>query len=150
MRKDKAKATALARYACALGPDASTYRFHQLLTDVQSQARSSDRTGKISRAAGGSAFSAPVRVSTASSNPDGSGYNSLQEQFIGDSIGIVAGPTSAYVLWTDARNATPCQAVDDFRNAVYAGSKTAVAPNPDNACATSFGNTDTEAAIINY
>jgi hypothetical protein len=98
--------------------------------------------------AGGTAFGAPVRVSTASSNPDGSSYNNLQEQFIGDYIGIVAGPTSAYIVWTDARNATPCPAVDDYRNAVYAGSKTAVAPNPDKVCATNFGNTDTEAAIM--
>src|SRR5438067_11826361 len=36
-------------------------------------------------------WSAPVRVSTASSNPDGSSYNNLIEQFIGDYIGIVAG-----------------------------------------------------------
>jgi hypothetical protein len=99
---------------------------------------------------GGQAFSAPIRVSTASSNPDGSAYNNLQEQFIGDYIDIVAGPSSAYLVWTDARNALQCQAVDDYRNAVYAGSKTAVAPNPDIACATSFGNTDTEAAIVNY
>ena len=101
-------------------------------------------------AAGGIAFEAPVRVSTASSNPDGSSYNNLQEQFIGDYIGIVSGPTSAYIVWTDARNATPCQVVDDYRNAVYAGSKTVVAPNPDSACATSFGNTDTEVAIMKY
>ena len=101
-------------------------------------------------AAGGMSFGAPIRVSTVSSNPDGSSYNNLQEQFIGDYIGIVADPTSAYIVWTDARNATPCLAVDDYRNAVYAGSKTAVAPNPDSACATSFGNTDTLAAIINY
>lgn len=99
---------------------------------------------------GGLAFGAPMRVSTASSNPDGSSYNNLQEQFIGDYIDIVAGPTSAYLVWTDARNATSCQAVDDYRNAVYAGSKTAVAPNPDKVCATSFGNTDTEAAVVNY
>jgi hypothetical protein len=99
---------------------------------------------------GGTAFGAPIRVSTAFSNPDGSSYNNLQEQFIGDYIDIVAGPTNAYVVWTDARNATPCLAVDNYRNAVYAGSKTAVAPNPDSACATSFGNTDTEAAIVNY
>ncbi len=101
-------------------------------------------------AAGGTAFGGPIRVSTVSSNPDGSSYNNLQEQFIGDYIGIVAGPTGAYIVWTDARKATRCQAVDDYRNAVYAGSKTAVAPNPDSACATSFGNTDTEAAIVNY
>jgi hypothetical protein len=33
---------------------------------------------------------------------------------------------------------------------VYAGSKQAVAPNPDTACATSFGNTDTMAAAVTY
>lgn len=100
--------------------------------------------------AGGAAFGAPTRVSSVSSNPDGSGYNDLTEQFIGDYIDIVDGPTSAYVVWTDARNATPCQAVDNYRNAVYASSKTAVAPDPDTACATGFGNTDTEAATVNY
>lgn len=100
--------------------------------------------------AGGTAFSAPIRVSTASSNPDSSSYNNLQEQFIGDYIDIVAGPTSAYIVWTDSRNAVPCQAVDNYRSAVYAGSKTAVAPNPDTACSTNFGNTDTEVAVVNY
>jgi hypothetical protein len=100
--------------------------------------------------AGGGAFGAPVRVSTASSNPDGSSYNDLTEQFLGDYIGIVSGPSSAYVVWTDSRNATPCQAVTAYRGAVYAGSKTAVAPNPDTACATSFGDTDTMAAVVNY
>lgn len=100
--------------------------------------------------AGGSAFTTPLRVSAASSNPDGSSYNNLQEQFLGDYISVVAGPSSAYVVWTDSRNAAPCQAVDDYRNAVYAGSKAAVAPNPDTACATNFGNTDTYAAVVNY
>jgi hypothetical protein len=100
--------------------------------------------------AGGTAFTAPVRVSSASSNPDGSAYNDLQEQFIGDFIDMVSGPTGAYLVWTDSRNATPCQAVDTYRSAVYAGSKTAVAPNPDTACGASFGNTDTMAAVVNY
>jgi hypothetical protein len=100
--------------------------------------------------AGGAAFTAPLRVSTASSNPDGSGYNNLQEQFIGDYIDIVDGPTAAYLVWTDSRNATLCPAVDTYRSAVYTGSKTAVAPNPDLACATNFGNTDTLVAVVNY
>ncbi len=100
--------------------------------------------------AGGAAFTTSLRVSTASSNPDGSSYNNLQEQFLGDYINVVAGPSSAYIVWTDSRNATPCQAVDDYRNAVYSGSKTAVAPNPDTACAGNFGNTDTYAAVVNY
>jgi len=99
---------------------------------------------------GALAFTPPLRISSASSNPDGSSYNNLKEQFIGDYIGIFAGPAAASVVWTDARNASPCQAVDDYRNTVYAGSKTAVAPNPDVACSTSFGNTDTFAAAMPY
>ena len=99
--------------------------------------------------AGGASFTAPIRVSTVSSNPDGSGYNNLQEQFLGDYIGIVDGPQRAYVVWTDSRNATPCLAVDAYRSQVYAGGQP-VAPNPDQVCATSFGNTDTMAAAVSY
>jgi hypothetical protein len=98
----------------------------------------------------GSTFSSPLRVSTASSNPDGSSYNNLQEQFIGDYIGIVSGLGAAYIVWTDTRNAAPCDLVNAYRNAVYAGSKTAVAPNPDRVCATNFGNTDTYEATVSY
>jgi hypothetical protein len=72
------------------------------------------------------------------------------EQFIGDYIGIVAGPTAAYAVWTDSRTASSCTAVDTYRAQVYAGSKTAVAPNPDTACATSFGNTDIMVAPVSY
>lgn len=100
--------------------------------------------------AGGKSFTAPMRVSTASSNPDGSSYNNLKEQFLGDYIDIVSGPSTAYIVWTDSRNAATCQAVDDYRSAVYSGSTTAVAPNPDTACSTNFGNTDTYAAAVNF
>jgi hypothetical protein len=99
--------------------------------------------------AGGAPFTAPLRVSTAPSNPDGSSYNNLQEQFIGDYIGIVDGPQQANLVWTDSRNATACAAVDAYRSQVYAGGKP-VPPNPDQACATSFGNTDTMAAAVTY
>jgi hypothetical protein len=95
-------------------------------------------------------WSRPLRISTASSNPDASSYNNLQEQFIGDYIDIAAGPTAAYAVWTDTRAASRCQAVDDYRSAVYAGSKTAVAPNPDNACQTNFGNSDSAIGIVDY
>ncbi len=100
--------------------------------------------------AGGTAFAAPLRVSTVSSNPEASSYNNLMEQFLGDYVGIVAGPASAVIVWTDSRAASTCQAVSDYRAQVYAGSKKAVAPNPDKVCATSFGNTDTEAGVVNY
>ena len=98
----------------------------------------------------GAAFTTPIRVSSASSNPNASSYNNLMEQFLGDYIHIVSGPTSAYVVWTDTRNASQCSAVDSYRLAVYGGSRTAVAPNPDTACASSFGDTDTVIAAIGY
>src|SRR5205807_9189216 len=97
---------------------------------------------------GGLAFGAPIRVSTAPSNPDGSSYNNLQEQFLGDYIDIVAGPDTAYLVWTDSRAAAACAAVHSYRDAVYAGQKV-VAPNPDSACSTDFGNTDSEAGVVN-
>jgi len=97
----------------------------------------------------GASFTAPLRVSSVSSNPDGSSYNNPEEQFIGDYIGIVDGPRQAYLVWTDSRDATACAAVDAYRSEVYAGGKP-VAPNPDQACATSFGNTDTMAAAVTY
>jgi hypothetical protein len=100
--------------------------------------------------AGGGAFTAPLKISTASSNPEASSYNNLQEQFIGDYIGITSGPTGAVAVWTDVRNGALCQAVGDYRAQVYAGSKTAVAPNPDSVCATAFGDTDTFAGLIGY
>jgi hypothetical protein len=98
----------------------------------------------------GASFTAPLRVSTASSNPEGSGYNNVQEQFLGDYIGIVAGPTSAYIAFTDSRNASLCGPVQAYQSSVYAGSKTAIAPNPDTDCAKSFGNTDTVVGIVGY
>jgi len=99
-------------------------------------------------APGGRSFGSPLVVSSAASNPDGSSYNDLTEQFIGDYIGIVDGPDTAYLAWTDARAASKCAAVDRYRNEVYAGQKP-VPPNPDNACPQSFGNTDSEAGVVN-
>jgi hypothetical protein len=93
-------------------------------------------------------FSAPLRVSAVSSNPEASGYNNLLEQFIGDYTDVVAGPTSSFLVWTDASGAAVCPAVSAYRSQVYSGSKKAVAPNPDTACATGFGNTDTVVAVL--
>jgi hypothetical protein len=96
----------------------------------------------------GGAWSSPVRVSTATSNPDVSAYNNLMEQFIGDYIGIVAGSNSAWAVWTDTRNGAACSAVNVYRSAIYGGSSTAVAPNPNTACPINFGDTDTYVASI--
>ena len=85
---------------------------------------------------GGSSFSAPLLVSTATSNPDGSSTNSLRAQFLGDYITAVADGSHVFAVWTDSRNATPCSAVDSFR----AG--TAGKPDVITSCPTNFGNTD--------
>jgi hypothetical protein len=102
----------------------------------------------VQRTPAAASFTAPVRVSSASSNPEVSGYNNLQEQFLGDYIDIAAGPSTSTVVWTDARNGALCQAVSAYRAAVYSGSKTAVAPNPDTACPAGFGETDTYAGVV--
>ena len=104
----------------------------------------------VQSAAGGGSFSDPLRVSGASSNPEASAYNSVQEQFIGDYLGLIAGPTSATIVWTDEGDASTCAAVSAYQQALYAGSKKAVAPNPDTDCPADFGNSDTEAAAVNY
>jgi hypothetical protein len=93
-------------------------------------------------------FTAPLQVTAASSNPQASAYNNLQEQFIGDYTDLAAGPASSYLAWTDASQAALCPAVDAYQAQVYAGSKTAVPPNPDLVCPTAFGNTDTVVGVV--
>ncbi len=85
---------------------------------------------------GGASFSKPVKISAASSDPDGSSTNGLAAQFLGDYITAVADSSHTYAVWTDSRNATPCAAVDAYR----AGT----GPKPDviTQCPTTFGNTD--------
>jgi hypothetical protein len=51
-------------------------------------------------------------------------------------IDLSAYCSDVYVVWTDSRNATPCQAVDAYR----AG--TAPKPNVIRECPIAFGNTD--------
>ena len=96
---------------------------------------------------GAAGFTTPLRVSQASSNPEASSYNNLKEQFLGDYTDLAAGPNSSYLAWTDASAASLCGAVSDYRAAVYAG-LSVFAPNPDSACPTGFGNTDTAIGIV--
>src|SRR5438094_5022420 len=97
-----------------------------------------------------SAFTNAGMRYTQPSNADSSSYNNSMEQFIGDYIGIIAGSTGAVAVWTDVRNGVVCGEVDAYRNALYAGSRTAVAPNPDRECGIGFGNTDNFASRIDY
>ncbi|HXL78342.1 MAG TPA: sialidase family protein [Candidatus Eisenbacteria bacterium] len=85
---------------------------------------------------GGGTFSAPLKLSSASSDPDGSSTNGLTAQFQGDYNTLISDNTHAWFIWTDARGATPCTAVDAFR----AG--TGPRPSVPASCAGTFGNTD--------
>ncbi len=85
---------------------------------------------------GGGTFSAPLKLSSASSDPDGSSTNGLTAQFQGDYNTLISDNTHAWFIWTDARGATPCAAVDAFR----AG--TGPRPSVPASCAGTFGNTD--------
>ncbi|HVH30533.1 MAG TPA: sialidase family protein [bacterium] len=87
---------------------------------------------------GGATFSTPLMISTATSDPDGSSTNSLRAQFLGDYITAVADASHVYAVWTDSRNATPCDAVDAFRATQNVADK----PNVIGQCPTTFGNTD--------
>lgn len=95
---------------------------------------------------GGSTFSSPLLISTATSDPDGSSTNSLRAQFLGDYITAVSDSRGArvFAVWTDSRNATPCDAVDAFR------ARTAPKPNVIGQCPTTFGNTDIFLGIVTY
>ena len=90
----------------------------------------------IAESVNGAPFSAPVKISTASSDPDGSSTNSLGAQFQGDYNTLISDNQHAWFIWTDARHAASCAAVDAFR----AG--TVLRPNEPAACPANFGNTD--------
>jgi hypothetical protein len=92
---------------------------------------------------GGATFETPIKLSTASSDPDASSTNSLGAQFLGDYVTAVADATHVYGVWTDTRNGATCGAVDAFR----AG--TADAPNVITQCPIAFGNSDIYLGVLN-
>jgi hypothetical protein len=96
----------------------------------------------------GGKFSAPLKISTASSDPDGSSTNSLAAQFQGDYNTLISDNTHAWFIWTDASSATPCAAVDTYRTNVQTNPLT---PKPDvpAKCAGTFGNTDIIVGQVN-
>ena len=89
----------------------------------------------LAESVSGGAFSSEHKIS-ASSDPDGSSTNGLTAQFLGDYNTLISDNDHAWFIWTDARAATPCAAVDAFR----AG--TGGVPNVPASCLGTFGNTD--------
>jgi hypothetical protein len=91
---------------------------------------------------GGASFGAPLKISGARSDPNASSTNSLRSQFQGDYNTLISDNAHAWFIWTDARNASSCDAVDAYR----AG--TAPKPNVLDACQDNFGNTDIVVAKV--
>ena len=90
----------------------------------------------LAESVSGGHFSAPLKISSASSDPDGSSTNSLGAQFQGDYNTLISDDHHAWFIWTDARAATPCAAVDTFR------ATGPPRPNVPSSCPGNFGNTD--------
>jgi hypothetical protein len=98
----------------------------------------------LATSVGGGAFSAPIKISSASSDPNGTSTNSLRSQFQGDYNTLITDNQHAWFIWTDARAASSCDAVDAYR--AGADSKPSV---PDN-CPGNFGNTDIFVGRVSY
>ena len=113
----------------------------------------------VSLPVGSSVWSAPVRISTASSDPAASSQNNLQRQFWGDYNTLVNDNSTAWFISTDSRAGVGCRAVDAYQqylvanhlvvqddDAVPFSGKNApdpsVKPAPPVVCAPQFGNTD--------
>jgi hypothetical protein len=117
----------------------------------------------------GGSWSAPVKVTSASSDPAASAQNNLARQFYGDYNTLVSTSDTAWLIYTDARNGVGCPAVDEYQHfvdgtAVVRGDmadriasrlgqnpyshEPGEKPAPPEHCASSFGNTDAYVSVI--
>lgn len=108
-------------------------------------------------------WTAPLKISSASSDPAASAQNNLARQFYGDYNTLVSTNANAFFIYTDARNGVGCPAVDEYQRIISGtsavrgdmadriarrlgqdpyshepGSK----PAPPQHCGSQFGNTD--------
>ena len=96
----------------------------------------------------GSGWSAPLKVTTTSSDPAASAQNNLQLQFWGDYNTLVSSNAKAWFIYTDSRNGAGCTAVDAYQHAVDGSGPSAPKPAPQLACPSQFGNTDVFVSVI--
>jgi len=86
----------------------------------------------------GVTWSAPLKVSTAPSDPAASAQNNLALQFWGDYNTVASTTTNVLFIYTDSRNGAGCVAVDNYQR--HTVSKPAV--GTPGVCPPQFGNTD--------
>ncbi len=122
----------------------------------------------VSKPVGG-ALSAPVKVTSISSDPAASAQNNLARQFWGDYNTLVSTNDTAWFIYTDSRHGVGCPAVDQYQR-IIAGTETVrgdmadriatrlgqnpyshepgAKPAPPEHCASQFGNTDAVVSVI--
>lgn len=71
----------------------------------------------------------------------GASANALADEFLGDYVYAVATNTYGAGVWSDARNADDCPAIDAWR-AFLQGGPSASRPAPEQDCPAGFGNID--------
>jgi len=122
----------------------------------------------VSKPVGGS-WSAPLKVSSASSDPAASAQNNLARQFFGDYNQLASSNGKAWFIYTDTRNGVGCPAVDAYQRDIsgtavvrsdghdrylrrlgqdpYANEPVAK-PAPGLVCPAQFGNSDAYVSVI--
>ncbi len=79
-------------------------------------------------------------------DPRGSSQNNLWLEFLGDYVYAVATPAYGAAVWNDVRNAADCPTLDTWRAAaqvaVQNGTAVPTKPAPQQACPSTFGNSD--------
>jgi hypothetical protein len=110
---------------------------------------------------GGTDFSEPAMVSSASSDPAASAQNNLERQFWGDYSTLVSKGGQAWFIYTDSRHGAGCPAVDAYQQFLVSsgaaleeeehgaerttgkeGPEDGDKPAPPTVCPDQFGNTD--------
>ena len=75
-------------------------------------------------------------------DPRGSSQNNLVAEFLGDYVYAAATRTYGATVWNDTRNAADCPAIDAYRQALENGQTAATAPDVQQQCPATFGNSD--------
>ena len=96
----------------------------------------------VSSVNGGTTWSRPVKVSTASSDPAASAQNNLARQFWGDYNTLVSANDTALFIYTDTRTGAGCPAVDAYQQGLDGSGPSVAKPAPGSACPDQFGNSD--------
>ena len=96
---------------------------------------------------GGITWSAPRKISTASSDPAASAQNNLARQFWGDYNTLVSTDAFAWFIFTDTRDGAGCPSIDAYQHSLDTGG-TVPKPAPPAVCPAQFGNSDLHTAKI--